>query len=80
MTTRKEMTKINRLLEIIKANGKIDRVALVMASGMSISYFNNLKPFLLEIYKHKVEYDPMDKLFKYNDVIEVSNPAEEAGQ
>ncbi len=75
MTTRKEMNKINRLLEIIEKNGQISKVNLVMASGMSISYFNVLKPFLLEIYKHKIQYDTVDKLFKANKIIEVSTPA-----
>lgn len=65
MTTRKEMTKINRLLEIIQKNGKINKVNLIMASGLGISTFNNLRPFLLEMYKHKVEWDPELKLFVY---------------
>ena len=73
MTTRKEMSKINRLLEIIQKNKKISKVQLVLASGMSISYFDKLKPFLLEIYHHKIEYDPIDRLFKYTEVEELTN-------
>ena len=71
MTTRKEMTKINRLVEIIQKNKTISKVQLVMASGFSISYFEKLRPFLLEIYQHKIEYDPIDKLFKYTEVEEI---------
>jgi len=71
MTTRKEMSKINKLRDIIRKNKKIGKVQLVMASGMSISYFNNIRPFLLEIYQHEIEYDPIDKLFKYHRIEKV---------
>jgi len=57
MTTRKEMTRINRLVEIIQKNKKISRVELIMKSGMSISYFDKLKPFMLMIYGEQILYE-----------------------
>ena len=57
MTTRKEMSRINRLVELIQKNKKISRVNLIMASGMSISYFDKLKPFLLNIYGEQIRYE-----------------------
>ena len=57
LTTRKEMSRINRLVELIQKNKKISRVDLIMASGMSISYFDKLKPFLLNIYEQQIRYE-----------------------
>lgn len=61
MTTHKEMRKINRLLEIILREGTIGKVQLIMKSSISISYYDKLKPFLEEIYGHKVRYDKETK-------------------
>lgn len=57
MTTRKEMTRINRLVELIEKNGEMTKVDLVMASSISISYFDKLRPFLLQLYAHRIIYD-----------------------
>ena len=57
LTTRKEMSRINRLVEIIQKNKKISRVDLIMASGISISYFDKLKPFMLSIYQEQIRYE-----------------------
>lgn len=57
MTTQKEMSKINRMMEIVKKNGRIDKFNLVMQSGLSISYYEKLKPFMERIYSHNVSYD-----------------------
>ena len=57
LTTRKEMSRINRLVELIQKNKKMSRVDLIMASGMSISYFDKLKPFLLNIYEEQIRYE-----------------------
>ncbi len=61
MTSQRELTKINRLLHIIENNSPISKVELVMKSGLSISYFEKLKPFLEEIYVDKVRYDKSTK-------------------
>lgn len=73
MTTQKEMSKINRLVELIKREGVISKVHLIMKSGLSISYYNNLKPFLEEIYPHLVQYDKETKLWKYIKVEDVDD-------
>lgn len=61
MTTQKEMSRINKLVEIIEKEGSINKVHLVMNSGISISYYEKLKPFLEEIFPHKVRYDKETK-------------------
>ncbi len=63
MTTRKEMTKINRIVEIIEKHGPISKVQLVIKSRLSISYFEKLKPFVEELYPHKVRWDKEEKLW-----------------
>lgn len=63
MTTRREMTKINRMVEIIEKEGSISKVNLVMRSGISISYYEKLKPFMEEIYPHKIRYDKETKTY-----------------
>ena len=63
MTTQKEMRKINRLMEIIQKEEKIGKIPLIMKSGISISYYEKLKPFLEEIYPHKVQYDRLTKVW-----------------
>jgi len=64
MTTQSEMTKINRLMEIIEKEKVISKVRLVMQSRISISYYEKLKPFLEELYRHKVRYDKSDKMWR----------------
>ena len=64
MTTSKEMSKINRMVEIIQKEGTISKVRLVMMSGISISYYDKLKPFMEEIYSHKVRYDKETKTWQ----------------
>jgi len=61
MTTQGEMTKINRLMEIIEKEKVISKVRLVMQSRISISYYEKLKPFLEEIYQYRVRYDKASK-------------------
>ena len=63
MTTSKEMRRINTLVDIIQKEEKISKVRLVMQSGMSLSYYEKLKPFLEEIYPHKVQYDKITKVW-----------------
>jgi hypothetical protein len=61
MTTQKEMTRINEMVQIIERNGIISKVQLVMQSRISISYYDKLKPYMEEIYNHKVRYDKESK-------------------
>ena len=61
MTTQKEMSRINRIVEIIEKEGVISKVQLVMKSQISISYYEKLKPFIVEIYPYKVRYDQITK-------------------
>lgn len=61
MTTQKEMSRINRLVEIIEKKGTISKIQLVMDSGISISYYEKLKPFMEKICYHKVRYDNVTK-------------------
>ena len=64
MTTQKEMSRINKLTEIILKEKKISKVRLIMLSGISISYYEKLKPFLEEIYPHKARYDKTTKTWE----------------
>ena len=63
MTSKREMMIINRLLGIIEKEKMISKVQLVMKSGISISYYEKLKPFLEEIYPHRVRYDKSSKMW-----------------
>lgn len=64
MTTSSELKKINKMVSIIEREGTISKVRLVMLSGISISYYEKLKPFMEEIYSHKVQYDKSTKVWK----------------
>lgn len=57
MTTQKEMSKINKMVELIQKEKTISKVQLVMRSGISISYYDKLKPFMEELYSHRIRYD-----------------------
>jgi len=57
MTTQKEMWRINKLVDIIQREKRISKVRLVMLSGISNSYYEKLKPYVEEIFPHKVRYD-----------------------
>ena len=61
MTTQKEMSRINKLVEIIEKEGSINKVQIVMKSGISLSYYEKLKPFLEELFPHRIRYDKETK-------------------
>lgn len=61
MTTQKEMTRINEMVQIIERNGVISKVQLVMQSRISISYYDKLKPYMEEVFSHKIRYDKESK-------------------
>lgn len=75
MTTQKEMSRINKMVDIIQKEGAISKVQLIMKSGISISYYEKLKPFMEELYPHKVRYDKIMKIWfavKQEEIIEQS--------
>lgn len=68
MTTQKELSRINKMVTIIQKEQAISKVRLVMMSGISISYYEKLKPFMEEIYQHKIRYDKETKIWKLCDL------------
>jgi len=64
MTSQREMSKINRMVDIIIKEGVISKVQLVMRSGISISYYEKLRPFMEELYPHKIQYDKSMKVWR----------------
>lgn len=56
MTSRGEMKRMNRLVDIIRKNGSINKIQLVIVSGISNSYYEKLKPYMLEMF-HDLSYD-----------------------
>lgn len=60
MTTRGEISKMNRMVEIIRKNKSISKIQLVIASGISNSYYEKLKPYMEELFKDIV-YDKQTK-------------------
>ena len=67
------MRKINRLVEVILNEKTISKVRLVMQSGISISYYEKLKPFLEEFYSHRVQYDKFTTTWKAIEQPDVNN-------
>jgi len=57
MTSRKEMSRMNRMVDCIRKEKRITKVQLVMKSGISISYYEKLKPFMEELFQHTIRYD-----------------------
>ncbi len=52
------------MVEIIQKEGVISKVQLVMNSRISISYYEKLKPFMEELYQHKVQYDKSMRVWR----------------
>ena len=63
MTSQREMSKIRKMTQIILKAGKISKVQLVMQSGVSISYYDKLKPFMEELFEEQIRYDKELKLW-----------------
>ena len=64
MASRHDMNRLNELVKIIQADGPITKVGLVMKARMSISLFDKLRPFLVEVHQDKVQWDSDTKLWK----------------
>ena len=63
MTSNREMSKIRKMVQIILKAGTISKVRLVMNSGISISYYDKLKPFMEELFEDKIRYDKELKIW-----------------
>jgi len=63
MTTRKEMSRLNEMLRIIQEEKRISKVQLVLKARIGISYFDKLRPFLMELYGDFIRYDKDEKMF-----------------
>jgi len=63
MTSQREMSKIRKMIQIILKVGKISKVQLVMQSGISISYYEKLKPFMEELFEEQIRYDKESRLW-----------------
>ena len=57
MASQKEMRKMDRMVRIIEQERVITKVQLVMKAMISISYYEKLKPFMEELYAHRIQYD-----------------------
>ena len=64
MTSQKEMSKMNKIVQIILKEKVISKVQLIMRSGISISYFEKLKPFMEELFESRIQYDKETKLWR----------------
>ena len=54
------------MLKTIEAEGTIRNIDLAMRTPISISYFEKLKPYLIDLYAHKITYDKSSKTFNFN--------------
>jgi hypothetical protein len=73
MTTRKEMSRLNEILRIIQEEKRISKVQLVLKTRISISYFDKLRPFLMELYGDFIRYDKDEKVFISLTAAQVAN-------
>lgn len=74
MTTRKEMSRMNKMVEIIKKEKRISKVQLVMRSGISISYYDKLRPFMAELFQHTIRYNKDDGVWESIESEVVNEP------
>ena len=58
------MSKMNRMVETIRKEKKISKVRLVMQSGISISYYEKLKPFVEELFANSVRYNRDERMWE----------------
>ncbi len=83
MTTVKEQTRMNHMLNSIKQAGTIHKFDLQDLVGMSVFSYNQISAKFIRRYEeqlHQIEYNTKTKTFKWCEILEVSNPVEEAGK
>ncbi len=68
LTTRKEMSKMSRMVDLIRANKKISKVQLVIQTHISISYYEKLKPFMEELFSQSIRYNSVDRMWESIEV------------
>ena len=61
MASQFDMSKMTNLVNIIQEHKRIGRVDLVMKASISISSYDKIKPYLQELFKHKVRYEKASK-------------------
>ena len=72
MTSKGEMRKMCRLVDIIRKTGSINKIQLVIASGISNSYYEKLKPYI-EARFPDIEYDSLTKIWRVIEIEEIDN-------
>ena len=71
MTSRGEMININRLVSIIRKNGSINKIQLVLAAHISNSSYEKLKPYIEAMF-HDIEYDRRTKTWRVIETEEIN--------
>jgi len=71
MTSRGEMININRLVSIIRKNGSINKIQLVLAAHISNSSYEKLKPYIEAMF-HDIEYDRSTKTWRVIETEEIN--------
>jgi len=70
MTSRGEMRNINRLVDIIRKHGPINKIQLVLAARISNSSYEKLKPYIEAMF-HDIEYDRPTKIWRVIEIEEI---------
>ncbi len=65
MTTPTEIKRLEKIVKIIKENSPISNVQIVLKSQLSISYFDKLRPFVIELYSDIIQWRKDEKLWYY---------------
>jgi len=71
MTSRGEMININRLVSIIRKNGSINKIQLVLAAHISNSSYEKLKPYIEAMF-HDIVYDRRTKTWRVIETEEIN--------
>ena len=68
MASKRQVTKANNMLEMIKNNGPINKFDLMDACGISLNEYNQLSAWFTRRYSeigHIVEYDRKEKSWRW---------------
>lgn len=79
MTTRGEMRKMSHMVNIIREEGRIGKIQLVIRSGISNSYYEKLRPYMEAMFTD-IEYDRGTKTWRAVKVEDVPQKNREKPQ
>ena len=65
MASQVDMMNMNKIVDVIRDKKRASHIDVVMMSGLSISVYEKLRPYVTQLFIHKVRYNKPEKMWEW---------------